>query len=237
MCIPCYAIKSMMFNNIDQYISRAEGIWIVKTLQRTGQERSIGPVHQAEVLQTLKGDPQEDVLSICPVFRELVPGHRYLVFGFTRDATNGTWIDNGNVSPVPIPNSFSLTELDGKPLKDKISIVLSARYKELARLIKRYKEEKSVLEKGLQAKQNLDESLKEISIAFKNKARTGARLKEGEILFKHLKIGMSRDKVRHLLGEPDPKHSTSDKWFYTTWYSRFIGVEFQNDKVVKISGG
>lgn len=79
--------------------------------------------------------------------------------------------------------------------------------------------------------------LREVVSSFKVKADTCARLKEGEILFEHLRPGMSKYEVRELLGTPDRKGSTETRWFYTIWYSRFIGVEFDGDKVVKITGG
>lgn len=156
VCLPCFAIKSMMFNSIDQYIKRADGIWIVKTVRRTGQDPEIGPLYQVKVLQTLKGDSNERILTVCSVSRRLISGDRYLVFGFNKDSTKEVWIDNGNISPVPIPMSFSLNELEGKSLKDKISAVLAARHAELGRLIEKYKEEKNALEQGLKFQQHLD---------------------------------------------------------------------------------
>ncbi len=81
------------------------------------------------------------------------------------------------------------------------------------------------------------EAFEDVVASFKSKAASGARLQEGEILFKHLKPGMSRAEVRKLLGEPDTRHSKVDYWFYTIWYSRSIGVWFEEDNVVKIEGG
>lgn len=83
----------------------------------------------------------------------------------------------------------------------------------------------------------VDQSLDEVSTSFKAHSDTCLRLKEGEILFKQLKSGMSRQEVNQLLGEPDTKHSKKKFWFYNIWYSRFIGVEFDGDKVIQITGG
>ena len=61
VCLPCYAIKSMMFNDIDQYIERAEGIWVVKVLKRLEGERG-GPRYEVTVLQSLKGSRQATLI-------------------------------------------------------------------------------------------------------------------------------------------------------------------------------
>ena len=78
LSIPCYAIRLMMFNNIDQYIERAAGIWIVEVV-KDGEERqtkaiyaALGPVYEVKVLQTLKGNPEVKTLAMCVLSRQLV---------------------------------------------------------------------------------------------------------------------------------------------------------------------
>jgi hypothetical protein len=150
----------MMFNSIDQYISRAKNIWIVRCLEHSDKQRDrrIGEAYDVEVLKRLKGDSGQDLLTIQTVFNELVPEDRYLVFGFNQRSEPEAWLDNGNISPVPIPRSLNLNKLQGKSIKEQISIILSARLEQLDRLIKRYAEEKSVLEKGLEFQERLNKT-------------------------------------------------------------------------------
>ena len=153
---PCYAIKSMMFNSIDQYIERATGIWIVQVLRQGGEEREIGPVYEAKILRSLKGDPQKETLSFCAISRQLTVETRYLVLGFNK--TSGeTWLDNGNVSPVEIPSSLSLAELDGKSAKEQMLAILNARCAEIEKTIKKLNEEKKVIEDGISNQKRFDQ--------------------------------------------------------------------------------
>ena len=57
----------------------------------------------------------------------------------------------------------------------------------------------------------VDQSLDEVCSSFKAHSDTCLRLKEGQLLFKNLKIGMSRQEVHRVLGEPDTKGHLS-KW-------------------------
>jgi len=154
--IPCYAIKSMMFNSVDQYIERAHGIWIAQIVKQTGQQREIGPTYEAKIIRTVKGEPGKEALTICAISRELASGEQYLVFGFNRISTSDAWMDNGNISPVPVPASFSLVELKGKSVKEQVAAIITARCSDLDRLIKRLAEEKSALERGLEFQERLD---------------------------------------------------------------------------------
>jgi hypothetical protein len=108
----------------------------------------------------MKGDADGRALSVSAVSRELTSGQRYLVFGFNRTPGDAAWLDNGNVSPVPVPTSFSLAGLRGKTVKDQISSIMAARCKELERLIKQFQGEKSALENGLAFQKRRDDSQK-----------------------------------------------------------------------------
>lgn len=156
LSLPCYAIKSMMFNSINQYIERADGIWIVQIIKESEKEHMDWPTYQVKVLQTLKGDPDKKTLTVCAISRELMSGHRYLFFGFNRGSASRSWLDNGNVSPIPLPPTFSFNELEGKSVKEQISRIMTARCKELERLIKELREEKEALKKGLEFQRHLD---------------------------------------------------------------------------------
>lgn len=156
LSLSCYAIKSMMFNSIDQYIDRADGIWIVQVVKESGKNDRNRPTYQAKVLQTLKGDPDKKTLTVWGISRELTPGHRYLFFGFNRRSAGEAWLDNGNVSPIPLPPTFSFNELEGKSVKEQISSIMTARRRELKRLIKELTEEKATLEEGLEFQKRLD---------------------------------------------------------------------------------
>ena len=155
LSMPCYAIKAMMFNSIDQYIDGADGIWIVEVVKQSGEERSDGSRYEAKILQTLKGEPDKETLTVCAISRQLTSGCRYLVFGLNRSA-GGAWMDNGNISPVPVPTSFSLTELEGKSQREQIACIMIARTKEIERQVKQLSEEKEALEQGLKFQERLD---------------------------------------------------------------------------------
>jgi hypothetical protein len=146
-----------MFNSIDQYVRRAHGIWIVEVTGRITTHRGSMPRYHATILQTMKGDTTERTLSVSAVSRELTSGQRYLVFGFNRTPGDAAWLDNGNVSPVPVPVSFSLAGLRGKTVKDQISSIMAARCRELERLIRQFQGEKSALESGLAFQKRRDD--------------------------------------------------------------------------------
>jgi hypothetical protein len=156
LAVPCYAIRSMMFNSIDQYVERAAGIWIVKILGQNveGQEVRGLPVFEAKILRNLKGETQKEPFLLFAVSRQLIIGRRYLVFGFNK-TSGGAWLDNGNVSPVEIPPSLSLTEMEGESLKNQILSIMTARCTEIEKTIKRLNDEKKVLEEGLLIRKRL----------------------------------------------------------------------------------
>ena len=147
---PSYATLLMMFNSVDQYIKYAKRIWIVEVIKKTRYEFKKGTIYEVKVLQTLKGKFGEENLSICAVTKELKSGSRYLVFGFNQQKS-GVFLDNGNISPVPIPASFSLNSLKGKSLKEQISCIITARHKELEKLINKMNEEKKALKHGIES--------------------------------------------------------------------------------------
>jgi hypothetical protein len=156
LAVPCYAIKSMMFNSINQYIERGAGIWIVEILGKNveGQEVRRFPVFEAKILRNLKGESQKEPLLLCTVSRQLIIGKRYLVFGFNKKS-GGEWLDNGNVSPVEIPPSLSLAELEGESLKNQILSIMTARCTEIEKTINKLNNEKKVLEEGILMKERL----------------------------------------------------------------------------------
>lgn len=158
LSVPCYAIKSMMFNGPDQYIESAQGIWIVEVVGQRAQEgdHEAGPVYEAKVIQTLKGNAQKNPLALCTVFKPLTAGGRYLVFGFNKVSDDGPWLDNGNVSPVQIPASMALSELEGKSLKEQVSRIVSARCQEIERLVNQLNGEKKALEEGMDFQKRRD---------------------------------------------------------------------------------
>jgi hypothetical protein len=155
LTIPCHATKSMMFNSINQYIERATGIWIVEVLRQSGEERGDGPVYEAKILHSLKGDQPKELLSFCAIFQHVAAGKRYLVFGFNK--TSGeTWLDNGNISPLEIPPAFSLPDLDGKPTKEQILALMNARLAEIDQSVARLNEVKRAIEYGIAFQKRLD---------------------------------------------------------------------------------
>jgi len=148
VCIPCSAAKLMMFSSFDRYIARADGIWVIEVVKQVGKQPWIGRTYEAKVLQVLKGDPTKGTLTICALSRALVAGDRYLVFGFSQ-VTSGAWIDNGNVSPVPVPSSFSLTQLKGKSVKQQVVAIMTARRQALSGVVQQAREEMALLDRTL----------------------------------------------------------------------------------------
>ena len=153
-----YAQKAMMFNNVDQYIERSSGIWIVDVVKKTDQGPIFegGPIFEVKVVQTLKGGAQEQTISVMPIFQRLVPGNRYLIFGFNgmQTAQGKVWMDNGNVSPTQI--IFSLAQLQGKSLKEQIEFILAARAAEIDNQVKQLTEEKKAIDQGLESQKQQD---------------------------------------------------------------------------------
>jgi hypothetical protein len=149
--LSCHAQKARMFNSVDQYLTGAGGIWIVEDIGEINQRS--GFTYQVKVLQSLKGNFMDQPMEVSVIFRKLIPGDRYLLFGFNFQPADGSskgiWMDNGNVSPVPIPASFSLARLQGKPVKQAIELILSARSTEIADQVKDLTEEKSEIDHGL----------------------------------------------------------------------------------------
>ena len=155
LSIPCYAITAIIFHSIDVCIDRADGIWVVEVVKQSGQEPKVGSTYEAKILQTLKGEPDKKTLTVCAIVRQLTSGSRYLVFGFNRSA-GGAWMDNGNISPVPVSTSFSLTELKGKSLRDQIACIMIARTKAIERQVKQLIEEKEALRQKLEFQKRFD---------------------------------------------------------------------------------
>ncbi len=75
------------------------------------------------------------------------------------------------------------------------------------------------------------------SAEFKSKRDLALRPREAQLLYPEIRIGLTKDQIRSLLGEPDEKLSSSDAWFYTVGYSQYFSVDFTNDLVQKKSGG
>jgi hypothetical protein len=155
---PSYAQPAMMFNNVDQYIERSSGIWIVDVVKKTDQGPLVeaGPTFEVKVVQTLKGGAQEQTISVMPIFQRLVPGNRYLIFGFNemQTAQGKVWMDNGNVSPIQI--TFSLSQLQGKSLKEQIEFILSARSAEIDNQMQQLIEEEKAIDQGLEFQRQRD---------------------------------------------------------------------------------
>ena len=159
LAVPCYAIKLMMFSTVDLFIERATGIWVVEVLRKMQEPRGsldgLGIVYEGQVQLSLKGEPKQGILSFHALSRDPMIGNRYLVMGFNRTAY-GAWLDNGNVSPVEIPPSFSLNELEGKTLKEQILRILKARRDEIENFVKKLEKEKKTIDEGIESQKLLD---------------------------------------------------------------------------------
>ena len=69
----------------------------------------------------------------------------------------------------------------------------------------------------------------------KFKASPGFRFKEAPMLAPMITPGMTKAQVREILGEPHKPKSGAlgNTWLYPVFYSQFISVTFEKDKVVK----
>jgi hypothetical protein len=154
----CHAQKAMMFNSVDQYVEHASGIWIVEDIQKIGQE-----VDQIRVVQTLKGETKGPTMLVTVIFRRLILGDRYLLFGFSVQPSDlnpkGIWMDNGDISPVPIPAMFSISQLQGKPINQQIEMILLARSAEIDNQTKKLTVEKKAIENGLELQKRQEQVL------------------------------------------------------------------------------
>ena len=73
----------------------------------------------------------------------------------------------------------------------------------------------------------------------KFKASPGNRSKEARMLAPMITPDMTREQVREILGEPDKKGalaSSETVWNYTVFYSQYISVTFDKNKVIKTAG-
>lgn len=140
----------MMFNGMNGYIKRAENIWLVQVIKESGTpDENACTYYEVRIVQTLKGGLKLHEFTACSVGRDLVAGARYVVFGFNM-MRPGVWMDNGNISPIPVPGSVSTDELKGKSLDEQLTYIAQARSKEIDGRISDLKREKEVLERGLQ---------------------------------------------------------------------------------------
>ena len=144
--LPCRGQKAMMFNNLAQYIQRSEGIWIIEVVKPI-EDRGLDHAFEASILQTLKDRARDQTVMVHSVFQRLVVDNLYLFFGFNQH--RGLWIDNGIISPVPIPATFPMAQLRGKPLVDQVAMLLHARSDEINDQLKRLMEERKSIEIGL----------------------------------------------------------------------------------------
>jgi len=73
----------------------------------------------------------------------------------------------------------------------------------------------------------------------KFKASPGNRSKEARMLAPMITPGMTKEQGRGILGEPDMKGALASSeivWNYTVFYSQYISVTFEKDKVTKTTG-
>ena len=143
----------MPFNSLAQYVARADDILVVRCVRRQDDEtaRSIGfYTYQVELRKNLKAVETRKKLWVHAILNQMIPGRRYLVFCFgTVHSEEPMRIDNGQISPVPIPQSFGLDQLKDKAVEQQVRTVLAARRAEIDRLISKLRDEAKLIDKGL----------------------------------------------------------------------------------------
>lgn len=147
LAAPSLAAKAVMFNSVDQFLDRADGIWVLEIGDRVRVDEDGHSICKAKALNALKAT-EERPSQVKSVFNELSPGGRYLFFGFNRSSDGKVWVDNGNISPVPIAQSFRLKELEGKTPAEQISMIISARFAQIESEMKRLSDERETLAKA-----------------------------------------------------------------------------------------
>ena len=68
------------------------------------------------------------------------------------------------------------------------------------------------------------------------KGNPGNRTAAAETLRPYLAVGMSKDDIAEILGDPSKRHSKHNTWFYGLFWGQFITVEFDEQGRVKRVG-
>jgi len=71
----------------------------------------------------------------------------------------------------------------------------------------------------------------------KFKAQQYFRYEEAKKLVPQLKIGMTKQDIKSILGKPNIKDNNDLLWRYTLGYSQFISVSFDSNDIVNKFGG
>lgn len=78
----------------------------------------------------------------------------------------------------------------------------------------------------------------DIGSQFKKKRAGCNRPLEANVLYPMIKVGMTKEQIRVLLGKPDDHtalKSTEDQWNYTVGWSQAFTLEFEGTRLVKKS--
>lgn len=143
----CHATMMMPYQNLDRYIEFAEQILVVKCVGRSPGPHEDGIGYKVEVLQSLKGKTDHRKITVIGVFNKMDAGKYYLVFGFGKQFGRETsLVDNGQISPMPIPKHFDVRSLTAGNTKSQVLRLFDVRLKHVVKLLADLEMEKAMLD-------------------------------------------------------------------------------------------
>ncbi len=151
----CLGTLVMPFNSLVDWADRADDILLVRCVSAVPPELHQVPglnVYVVDSLRSLKGVEMRERLQVAALLGQMMPGQRYLTFCFGQvHDPNRMRIDNGQISPVHVPDSFRLEDLEGKNVRQQVRTILLARRTEIDRLMQDLKREAQTIDRGLDA--------------------------------------------------------------------------------------
>lgn len=139
------------FTDIDTYWDRGKDIVIARCLvvQSGLKGRTSGRLHRVdvEVIRPLKGNCAAGKKTIATIY-EMLPGQNYLLYSLGGSTEDIDFLAIPDLSVVEIPSGMSLTALEGKPSKDQVAAIFSARLQYLRQIAKGLNAERTLLEKA-----------------------------------------------------------------------------------------
>ena len=144
--ISVLAVKITLFENLDLYMKRGQAIVIADFVSTTKALHGDGLyVAEVNVTRVLKGQTKLgklDVLTIYP----MTPGTSYLLYSLA-DPPEFQAIPE--LSVVPLPSRFNLSELDKKSLKEQLLLVFEPRLFYVKQELQQREQEKQQLERAM----------------------------------------------------------------------------------------
>jgi hypothetical protein len=164
----CSAVIITPFSDVDLYCKRGKDIIIAECVPTWYSLRPTlhGQFHHpdVDVLKVLKGDAEmgrREIASLYPI----EPGRKYLLYSLGGLVEGIDFITTAELSVVEIPQDFSISILDARPLNEQVAMLFAARLRQIGNIPTKNRKEIMLLE---MAKRNKgDRTLKEIVEEYK----------------------------------------------------------------------